>query len=152
MPLRRNPASDLVIGWWHWLLDTTVSWAVAMTAGLGSVQHTGLARLQRHNLAVKAELKVIAPKVITLVITQPPSLPPPTLHTDLCVNESWNSKFWQNSSNFKFINYSALQFIRITPQQLSVVAMVSIIYARYLLNASPGYESRSRPQGWDSQG
>ena len=69
-----------------------------MTAGLGSVQYTGLARWQRHNLAVKAELKVIAPKVITLVITQPPSLPPPTLHTDLCVNESWNSKFWQNSS------------------------------------------------------
>ena len=118
-----------------------------MTAGLGSVQYpqyTGLARLQRHNLAVKAELKVIAPKVITLVITQPPS--PPTLHhTDLCVNESCDSDI--AIGQFKLQPHKLipdLQFLRITHQQLSVVAMVSIIYARY---PPHGYESRSRPQG-----
>ena len=90
--------------------------------------YTGLARLQRHNLAVKAELKVIAPKVITLVITQPPS--PPTLHhTDLCVNESCDSDIAIGQFKLqppKLI--PALQFLRITLQQLSVVAMVSIIY------------------------
>ena len=111
-----------------------------MTAGLGSVQYpqyTGLARLQRHNLAVKAELKVIAPKVISLVITQPPS--PPTLHhTDLCVNESCDSDI--AIEQFKL---QPPQLNRFAVSQNNTLAVVSCCdgqhYLQYLRQISPSW-------------